>query len=290
MAYLEQLRWKAGFRCPRCEGDKGWRLADGRWSCAGCSRRISVTAGTIFDRSRIPLQDWFTAAWYMTNQKHGLSALGLQQLLGLGSYQTAWTMLHKLRTAMVRPGRERLHGPVEVDETYVGGIEEGVRGRGTNTNFIVGIAIEILSPKGFGSVRLQRLRDVSANSLIAFIGDAVESGAEVYTDAWAGYSALARQGYRHKPINLSYSGDPAHVSMPGVHVVASLLKRWLLGTHQGSVTAQHLDAYLDEFTFRFNRRHSRQRGMLFYRLLENAVVTAPTRFRPTRALDSDHNR
>jgi transposase-like protein len=229
MANLEQLRWKAGFRCPRCEGDKGWRLADGRWSCAGCSRRISVTAGTVFDRSRIPLQDWFTAAWYMTNQKHGLSALGLQHLLGLGSYQTAWTML-------------------------------------------------------------QRLRDVSANSLIAFIGDAVESGAEVYTDAWAGYSALARQGYRHKPINLSYSGDPAHVSMPGVHVVASLLKRWLLGTHQGSVTAQHLDAYLDEFTFRFNRRHSRQRGILFYRLLENAVVTGPTRFRPTRALDSNHNR
>jgi transposase-like protein len=249
-----------------------------------------VTAGTVFDRSRIPLQDWFTAAWYMTNQKHGLSALGLQQLLGLGSYQTAWTMLHKLRSAMVRPGRERLHGPVEVDETYVGGIEEGVRGRGTNTKFIVGIAIEILSPKGFGRVRLQRLRDVSGNSLVPFIGDAVEPGAEVYTDAWTGYSALARQGYRHKPINLSHSADPAHVSMPGVHVVASLLKRWLLGTHQGSVTAQHLDAYLDEFTFRFNRRHSRQRGMLFYRLLENAVVTPPTRFRPTRVLGSNHNR
>jgi transposase-like protein len=102
-AYLEQLRWKTGFRCPRCAGDKGWRLADGRWECAGCNRKISVTAGTIFDRSRVPLQDWFTAAWYMTNQKHGLSALGLQQLLGLGSYQTAWTMLHKLRTAMVLP-------------------------------------------------------------------------------------------------------------------------------------------------------------------------------------------
>ena len=198
--------------------------------------------------------------------------------------------LRKLRTAMVRPGRERLHGPVEVDETYVGGIEEVVRGRGTNTKFIVGIAIEILSPKGFGGVRLQRLRDVSANSLLSFIGDAVEPGAEVYTDAWAAYSALARQGYRHKPINLSHSGDPAHVSMPGVHVVASLLKRWLLGTHQGSVTAQHLDVYLDEFIFRFNRSHSRQRGMLFYRLLENAVVTGPTRFRPTRALDSNHNR
>jgi transposase-like protein len=283
IAYLEHLRWKAGFRCPKCEGGKGWRLADGRWFCAACNRRISVTAGTVFDRSRVPLQDWFTAAWYMTNQKHGLSALGLQQLLGLGSYQTAWTMLHKLRTAMVRLGRDRLHGSVEVDETYVGGAEEGVRGRETNTKFIVGIAIEILSPKGFGRIRLHRLHDVSGNSLVPFICNAVEPGAEVCTDAWKGYTTLAKQGYRHKTINVSHSGDPAHVSLPGVHVVASLLKRWLLGTHQGSVTAQHLDAYLDEFAFRFNSRHSRQRGMLFYRLLENAVATMPTRFRPSRA-------
>jgi len=219
----------------------------------------------------------------MTNQKHRLSALGLQQLLGLGSYQTAWTMLHKLRTAMIRPGRDRLQGSVEVDEPYVGGIEEGIRGRGTKTKFMVGTAIEIPSPNGFGRIRLHRLRDVSGKSLIPFICDAIEPGAEVRTDGWAGYTSLAKQGYSHKPINVSHSGDPAHISMPGVHVVASLLKRWLLGTHQGPVTTQHLDACLDEFAFRFNRRHSRQRGMPFYRLLENAVVTMPARLRPTRA-------
>lgn len=288
-AYLEQLRWPTGVRCPKCEGAKGWRTADGRWSCSGCGRKVSVTAGTIFDRSRISLQEWFAAAWYMTDQKHGVSALGLQRLLGLGSYQTAWTILQKLRTAMVRPRRDRLHGSVEVDETYVGGIEHGVRGRGTDTKFIVVIAIEVLSLKGFGRVRLQRVNDVSGASLIPFVSAAVESGTEVSTDGWRGYYGLSEQGYKHHTINISSSGDPAHVSLPGVHSVASLLKRWLLGTHQGSVTAEHLDAYLNEFAFRFNRRHSRRRGLLFLRLLQHAVVTPPTRYRPSRSLDQTGN-
>lgn len=270
---------------------KGWRTADGRWACAGCGRKVSVTAGTIFDRSRISLQEWFAAAWYMTNQKHGVSALGLQRLLGLGSYQTAWTILQKLRTAMVRPGRDRLQGSVEVDETYVGGIEQGVRGRGTETKFIVVIAIEVLSPKGFGRVRMQRVDDVSSASLVPFVSATVESGSEVHTDGWKGYNGLSKQGYRHRVTNISSSGDPAHVSMPGVHRVASLLKRWLLGTHQGSVTAAHLDAYFNKFAFRFNRRHSRRRGLLFLRLLQHAVVTLPTRYRPPRPRDliAKHN-
>ena len=225
----------------------------------------------------------------MTNQKHGVSALGLQRLLGLGSYQTAWTILQKLRTAMVRPGRDRLHGSVEVDETYVGGIEHGVRGRGTETKFIVVIAIEVLSPKGFGRVRMQRVDDVSGASLIPFVTAAVESGSEVHSDGWKGYNRLCEQGYGHRVTNISSSGDPAHVSMPGVHRVASLLKRWLLGTHQGSVTAAHLDAYLNEFAFRFNRRHSGHRGLLFLRLLQHAVVTPPTRYRPSRSLEKMGN-
>jgi transposase-like protein len=225
----------------------------------------------------------------MTNQKHGVSALGLQRLLGLGSYQTAWTLLQKLRTAMVRPGRDRLHGSVEVDETYVGGVEHGVRGRGTQSQFIVVIAIEVLSPKGFGRVRLERVEDVSGTSLVPFVCAAVEADSEVRTDGWNGYNGLCGKGYNHHRINLSQSGDPAHVSMPGVHRVASLLKRWLLGTHQGSVTAAHLDAYLNEFAFRFNRRHSRRRGLLFLRLLQHAVVTPPTRYRPSRSLDNTEN-
>jgi hypothetical protein len=154
-------------------------MTDGRWSCSGCGRKVSVTAGTIFDRSRIPLQQWFAAAWYMTNQKHGVSALGLQRLLGLGSYQTAWTILQKLRTAMVRPGRDRLCGPVEADETYVGGIAQGIRGRGADCKFIVAVAIEVLSPKGFGRVRLQHVNDVSGASLVPFVSGAVEPGSEV---------------------------------------------------------------------------------------------------------------
>jgi transposase-like protein len=250
-----------------------------------------VTAGTIFDRSRIPLQDWFAAVWYLTNQKYGVSALGLQRLLGLGSYRTAWTMLQKLRTAMVRPGQDGLRGSVEVDETYAGGTEQGIRGRGTNRKFMVAIALEVLSPKGFGRVRLRSIRDVTGAGLVSFVSGAVEPGSEVRTDGWGGYNGLSEQGYRHRPIKISRTGDPAHVSMPGVHSVALLLKRWLLGTHRGSVTAARLDAYLDEFAFRFNRRHSRRRRMLFYRLLEHAVATASTRYRPSRSNDKErtHN-
>ena len=283
VAYLERLRWPTGFRCPGCAGEKGWRLDDGFWACSGCARKVSVTAGTIFDRSRVPLADWFTAIWLMTNQKYGISALGLQRLLGLGSYRTAWTMLRKLRSAMVRPARERLSGTVEVDESYVGGIAQGRRGRGAERKFIVVIAVELHDPKGFGRIRLRRVEDVSSASLVRFIEYAVEPGSEVRTDAWKGYNGLSRRNYRHQAINLSASGDPAHVVMPGVHKVAALLKRWMMGTHQGSVTAAHLDAYLDEFAFRFNRRKSRRRGMLFYRLLQNAVVTKPSRYRPSRA-------
>ena len=175
----------------------------------------------------------------MTNQKYGISALGLQRLLGLGSYRTAWTMLRKLRTARVRPARERLSGTVEVDETYVGGIAEGVRGRGAERKFVVVIAIELLDPIGFGRVRLRRIADVSSASLIPFVEYAVEPGSAVRSDAWKGYNGLSKRNYHHQAINLSATGDPAHVAMPGVHKVAALLKRWLLGTHQGSVTAAH---------------------------------------------------
>lgn len=277
--YLERLRWPDGFVCPACTSTAGWRIADGRFSCARCARKVSVTAGTIFHRTRTPLTTWFAAAWYLTNQKFGASALGLQRALGLGSYQTAWTMLHKYRTAMVRPGRERLSGDVEVDETYVGGEEPGVRGRQTRKKAIVVIAVEVIRPRGFGRVRMRRVPDASGDSLIPFVCEAVEPGSVILTDGWGGYNDLPARGYTRNKTVLSSSGDPAHVSMPAVHRVASLLKRWLLGTHQGSVHPDHLPAYLDEFTFRFNRRTSRRRGLLFYRLLQQAVVTDPTTYK-----------
>ncbi len=206
IAYLARLRWPNGFHCPKCSSEKGWCLPDGRWTCALCARKVSVTAGTIFDRSRVPLADWFTAIWFMTNQKHGVSALGLQRLLGLGRYQTAWTMLRKLRAAMVRPGRERLQGTVEVDETYVGGIEQGTRGRGTERKFIVAIAIEVLSPIGFGRVRLKRVADASSRSLIPFVQFAIEPGSQVRTDGWKGYAGLAKEGYEHHAVSISSWG------------------------------------------------------------------------------------
>ena len=277
--YLDWLRWREGWRCPACGCERGWRLASGRRECAGCGRQTSVSAGTIFHRTRTPLTVWFAAAWHVTSQKQGASALGLKRVLGVGSYQTAWTMLHRLRVAMVRPGRERLSGRVEVDETYVGGEEAGVRGRQTQEKSIVAIAVELHAPKGFGRVRLARVPDVSASSLIPFVEASVEPGASVLTDGWSAYSALPVHGYLHTKTILSASGDPAHVVMPGVHRLASLLKRWLLGTHQGSVSPEHLQTYLNEFAFRFNRRTSHRRGLLFHRLLEQAVATDPLSYR-----------
>ncbi len=278
-AYLQRLRWPEGFLCPACSGSKAWATSRGLLRCAACQRQTSPVAGTVLEGTRKPLRTWFQAMWYVTNQKVGVSALGLQRVLGLGSYQTAWTWLHKMRRAMVRPGRDRLRGSVEVDETYVGGVEEGVHGRETHTKSIVAIAVEVLSPKGFGRVRLRKVPDVSGASLVGFVRDVIEPGAVVHTDGWHGYNNVPKYGYRHKASVIASTGDPAHVSMPAVHRVASLLKRWLLGTHQGSVSDKHLDYYLDEYTFRFNRRASRARGLLFYRLLQQAIEVDPLPYR-----------
>lgn len=277
--YLRRLRWADGFRCPGCGGDKAWPTRRDELRCAQCQRQTSVTAGTIFQGTRKPLRMWFLTMWYVTNQKLGGSALGMQRILGLGSYQTAWTWLHKMRRAMVRPGRDQLAGRVEVDETYVGGNEEDVRGRQTETKAIVVVAIEVLEPRGLGRVRLRRVTGVSGASLIPFVCEVVAPGSVVHTDGWRGYNQLGQHGYRHKRSILATSDDPAHVVMPAVHRVASLLKRWLLGTHQGGVSAKHLDYYLDEFTFRFNRRTSRARGLLFYRLVAQAVQVDPVRYK-----------
>jgi transposase-like protein len=222
---------------------------------------------------------WFAAAWQMTSQKHGVSVLGLQRALGLGSYQTAWAMLHRYRTAMVRPGRDRLRGLVEADETWVGGVEPWTHGRDSETKSLVAIAVEIKQPKGLGRVRMQRVAAIRKEHLIPFITAAVQPGATVHTDGNQAYWSVPDHGYQHKKTVLSRQPDPAHVVTPGVHRVASLLKRWLLGTHQGSASPDHLDAHLNEFTFRFNRRTSRRRGLLFHRLLEQAATTDPITYR-----------
>ena len=218
------------------------------------------------------------AMWFVTSQKNGVSALGLQRVLGLGSYETAWTWLHKLRRAMVRPGRDALSGTVEIDETYVGGPEKDKWGREIESKAIVAIAAEE-NGQGIGRIRLHRVKDVSAASLIPFVRSAVAPGATIHTDGWSGYAGLEAAGYRHKVSIISSRTDAAHEAMPRVHKVASLLKRWLLGTHQGGIQRQHLDYYLDEFTFRFNRRRSNARGLLFHRLAEQAAAVDPAPYR-----------
>ena len=281
--YLDWLRWPEGFVCPRCGHAGGWAVADGRYKCAGCGGRTSVTAGTLFDRRRTPLTVWFTACWMFATGKDGMSALGLQRALEIGSYPTAWAMLHRLRSVLVRPGRERLTGMVEVDETFIGGEEAGLRGgRARGKKVLTGIAVEVTPPKGMGRCRMAPLADASAASLHAFVTDHIEPGATVITDAWQGYRGLEELGYLHNRRSQraarARGQDPGEL-LPAVHRVASLAKRWLLGTHQGSVEPAHLPSYLNEFVFRFNRRRSRSRGLVFYRVLQLAIAHDPVRYR-----------
>ena len=281
--YLTKLRWPDGFRCPRCRSDRAWpRVSSPLIECARCGYKASATAGTIFDRTRIPLTVWFHAMWLLTNQKNGASAVSLQRQLGLTRYETTWTVLHKLRRAMVRPGRDRLRGLVEVDETYVGGDEREVRGRETYTKALIGVAAEEQG-EGIGRIRLATLPNASGRHLLAFVEANVEPGARVHTDGWEGSRGLKAKGYGHAVTTINGSLQEAHQVLPRVHRVASLLKRWLLGTHQGAVRPLHLDYYLDEFTFRFNRRTSRSRGKLFHRLVQQAVAVDPVHWRDVAA-------
>ncbi len=263
--YLEWLRWPAGFACADCGHDGGWRLGDGRFRCSGCGGRSSVTAGTIFDRTRTPLTVWFNACWLFATGKDGISALSLKRTLEIGSYQTAWAMLHRLRSVLVRRGRDRLAGMVEVDETYIGGEQPGLAGgRARGKKVLTGIAVEVREPKGLGRCRMLPLADASAASLHPFVTDHVEPGATVFTDGWQGYHGLEKLGYVHARRSQRAArarGEDTGELLPAVHRVASLAKRWLLGTHQGSVEPAHLASYLDEFVFRFNRRRSRN-GLL----------------------------
>ena len=274
--YLAQLRWPDGFRCPRCRADKAWRVRE-RWECAECRRQTSVTAGTIFQDTRVPLPVWFRAMWWVTAQKNGASALGLQRVLGLKKYETAWTMLHKLRRAMVRPGRDLLTGRVEVDECYLGGLEEGLPGRLNVEKALVVVAAQEDGP-GIGRIRMRHIVDASAASLMPFVQDSVASGSVIHTDGWLGYLPLQSKGYEHEVTFLKGKKKTPSELMPRVHRVISLLKRWLIGTHQGAVSQKHLEYYLDEFTFRFNRRTSRSRGKLFFRLTQQAVAVDPVTY------------
>jgi transposase-like protein len=274
-AYLAKLRWPEGFVCPACKSIAiPWQASRGRLACSFCRQQTSVTSGTIFDKTRTPLTTWFEAAWHVSTAKNGMSAKTLERTLGT-KYRVAWTMLQRFRVAMVDAERSQLAGNIEVDETLIGGVKRGgKRGRGAVKSIVV-IAIEIKEPMGFGRVRMRHIPDASGASLLPFVYDVTAPGSIVHTDGWGGYNGLSAHGITRKVTVQSSSDDPAHVSMPGVHRVSSLLKRWILGTHQGSVVPEHLQSYLEEFTFRFNRRTSRSRGLVFRRLLERAVAKSP---------------
>ena len=282
--YLENLRWPTEFVCPKCQvtgntkqSSRGW------WVCCVCKYQCTVTAGTVFDKTRTELRVWFAAIWYITNQKQGVSALGLQRVLGLGSYETAWTMLHRLRRAMVRPARQLLTGEVEVDKSYLAltDREKTLDKQGkksSTTKILVAIAVEIKEPKGFGRIRIQQIDKGDTENLLSFIRGSVDLDASIHSDGSGAYLKLQKEGYGHQRTIHLGSDIPAHETMPGVHRVAALLQRWLLGNH-GAIKPKQLDSYLNEFVFRFNRRNSKSRGLLFYRLIQQAIGTQPITYK-----------
>jgi transposase-like protein len=270
LEYLRATRWPEGFKCPGCGSGEGWLTRRGTIYCRGCDLQTSVTAGTILHNSRTPVRKWFVAVWLLCTQKTGVSAKTLQRELKIG-YKTAWLILQKLRGAMVRTDRGPLSKMAEVDETYVGGQEVGVTGRQLVGKALVAIAVE-LDGKKVGRIRLRQVPDASSKSLVGFIADSVEKGAIVHTDDWNGYNGVKAAGYVHRVTPVLGEHERALKYFPHVHLVASLLKRWLGATHQGGVQKQHLQGYLDEFTFRFNRRRSRDVGKIFHRLIEQLVI------------------
>ena len=274
LAYLERLRWPEGFICPACGQPGGWRTAKARWMCRACGRQSSVTAGTIFHQIRTPLSTWFAAIWFITSQKNGMSAQGLQRVLGFGSYETAWAWLQKLRRAMVRPERELLSGVVELDEVFIGNESRG-RAGGVKDHTAAMVAVESVPGRKLGRVRIEVAQTARSADILKFADRVIAKGALVKTDGASILRKLTDMGYEHQAFIGVDSPEPAHVNLPGVHMIGSLLKRWLTGTLHYAVTQEHLAYYLDEYTFRFNRRTSTSRGLLFYRLLQQAVNTDP---------------
>jgi transposase-like protein len=282
-AYLFEARWPEGFCCAGCGHDRAWALKSRLiYECAACGKQHSLLAGTIFEQTKTGLSKWFLAIFLVTSSKGGISAMELKRQMGFGSYQTAWSWLHKIRRAMVRPDRAPLSARVEADETYVGGPKPGKPGRGAAGKVKVAGAVEsgrdMAKGRRLGRLRLAVVDDASASSLEGFLGHNVVPPTTVATDGWSGYAGLDDAGYRHEPHNLSATSDDAASQLPAIHLVFGLAKRWLLGTHHGAVGKKHLPAYLDEFVFRFNRRTAKNLSHRFARVIEHAVQIGPTTY------------
>jgi len=288
--YLFQQRWPEGFVCPRCGHRAYWKSGRDLCICCRCEYNQSVTAGTIMHSTKKPLTAWFKAMWWFTTRKSGVNALNLKDLLGFGSYTTAWRWLQKLRSCTIRMGREKLSGIVEVDEFYLGGRRSSKRGRGAEPKCVVAAAVERKGRK-LGRLRLQVIERCSSGQLVPFVEANVAPGSTITTDGWIGYSRLAGMGYNHKQVLQTKTDDKDSV-LPGVHLVTSLIKRLILGTFQGRFDKKYLQRYLDEYVFRFNRRTTKYVGKRFWRIVQQTAASkpitnkqiAPTTFKPMVAV------
>ena len=277
--YIFNLRFPNGFVCPACGSPEYWEQTRDRITCSKCLHECSSLNGTLFHKTHLPLTLWFRAAWWITNQKQGVNALGLQRALGIGSYRTSWMLLQKLRTAMVRPHRDLLKGNVEVDEIWLGGM--GTVGKKMRINKRLVLTCVENDGGRIGRIRMKLIPNTSADTLCSGIQQFVAAGSTIETDGWPAYLSIAEHGYKHiRRVTPESRVDIREQNiLPKVHRVASLFKRWVLGTYQGKIDTKHLPAYLDEFVFRFNRRTSKSRGLLFYRLLENTVQMRPHNYK-----------
>ena len=269
--YLFNLKWPDGFSCNECKHSAYWVSSKYIYICTRCEHQYSLTAGTIMHGTKKPITYWFKAMWWFTTRKSGVNAINLKDLLGLGSYDTAWTWLQKLRRCTIRSGREKLTGTVEVDDFVLGGKKSGKRGRGAEGKTIVLAAAEKHGRK-LGRIRLQVSKDCSSDSLMPFIEHNIESGSHIITDGWKGYNPIACGNYSHHRVYWTKSADNSSV-LPGVHIIASLLKRVMLGTFQGRFEPKHLQNYLNEYVFRFNRRRSKSVGKKFMRLVQQVIAS-----------------
>lgn len=283
--YLAACRWPEGFICPRCGNRRAYDLVNQRrWQCAGCRHQVSLTAGTVLHRTKIPLTQWFWAAYLMTTDKRGISALLLQRQLGLSCYETAWMLLHKFRRAMVNVAREPLHGEIEVDETWIGGEQAGLRGsrqlKGRRAALVL-VAVERRG-RGTGRVRMKAIPDFKSSTMIPFLHENVSPGSTIYTDGFKSFCGLAEAGFRHiartQPLR-SALRKGAQSAVPLADRAIGNLQQWLIGTYHG-VSKPQLQVYLDEFVFRHNRRKTP--AAAFQTLLGFGTIQQSTQYEQIR--------
>ena len=286
--YLMSVKWENGFFCQFCNHNEYWTNEESSYCiCCKCRHRISLLAGTIMQDSKLSVRVWFAAMWLFVTQKDGISAKSLQENIGLRSYKSAWSLLHKLRIAMVRSNREKLSGIIEVDEEYIGGtLEGGKRGRGSENKQLVAVAVQLEKTPGdnldrpslryyrLAKIRAKHIPNASKVELHTFIKENIAEGSTLMRDEWSGYCGIDNEGYYSEITKVSKATSEDD-KLPHVHLAISLINRWILGTYQGSIDEYNLQTYLEEFTFRFNRKTSHNRGWLFYRMIQGAMATEP---------------